>query len=296
MDIKWIEDFLALVEHGSFTKAAEGRNVTQPGFSRRIRSLEYWLGVDLVNRNVFPTTLTKAGEDSIEGMRNSLNCLYELRAQVQESSAHEKMLILSTQHSLSISFFPKWYQKIKPVTTNKGIRLHASNLHDCIIMFLAGQSDFLLCYYSQDMYPELERLDINGLEIDSEYLLPICSAQSEIATKDLNELAGIDMVGFPADSFFGRLIAKECIPKAFPNLSFDLACETAFSDSIKAMVLQGMGMSWLPASLVEEDLARGDLVQLKSLPIHEMKIMLYRQKTARTPEIDVLWKYLAAGD
>lgn len=296
MDIKWIEDFLALVEHGSFTKAAEVRNVTQPGFSRRIRSLEYWLGVDLVNRNAFPTTLTKAGEDSIEGMRNSLNCLYELRAQVQESSAHEKMLILSTQHSLSVSFFPKWYQKIKPATTNSGIRVNASNLHDCIILFLAGQSDLLLCYFSPDMYPELERLDINGLEIDSEYLLPICSAKSDIATKDLNELTSIDMVGFPAESFFGRLIAQECIPKASPNLSFDLVCETAFSDSIKSMVLQGMGMSWLPATLVEEDLSRGDLVQLKNLPIHEMKIMLYRQKAARTPEIDALWKYLAAGE
>lgn len=44
MDIKWIEDFLVLAEQGSFTKAAETRFVTQPAFSRRIRSLETWLG------------------------------------------------------------------------------------------------------------------------------------------------------------------------------------------------------------------------------------------------------------
>ncbi|WP_315980356.1 LysR family transcriptional regulator [Aliamphritea spongicola] len=44
MELKWLIDFTALVEHGSFSKAAESRFVTQPAFSRRIRSLENWLG------------------------------------------------------------------------------------------------------------------------------------------------------------------------------------------------------------------------------------------------------------
>lgn len=38
MEIKWIEDFLALAQYRSFSRAAEFRNVTQSGFSRRIRS------------------------------------------------------------------------------------------------------------------------------------------------------------------------------------------------------------------------------------------------------------------
>ncbi|MCT7654667.1 LysR family transcriptional regulator [Oceanimonas sp. NS1] len=44
MELKWLKDFVALNEHGSFSKAAEARFVTQPAFSRRIRSLENWLG------------------------------------------------------------------------------------------------------------------------------------------------------------------------------------------------------------------------------------------------------------
>jgi DNA-binding transcriptional LysR family regulator len=292
MDIKWMEDFLALVKYGSFTKAAEMRNVTQPGFSRRIRSLEHWLGVDLVDRNVFPTKLTKAGEDSLDTMHHSLNSIYELRAKLQESAAHEKMLILSTQHSLSISFFPKWYQKVKSALDNTGVRVYASDLHDCLVSFLAGQSDLLLCYFSSDIYPELERLDITGLEVSSEYLLPVCSSNSVLNGTSALDYSCIDMIGFPSESFFGRLIRQQCLSKVPTELRFQVVCETAQSDSVKGMVNLGIGMSWLPETMVEEDLTRGSLVQIQDLPTYEMKVMLYRQATARTAEVEKLWQTL----
>ena len=47
MEFIWLEDFLALVDSGNFSRAAELRHVTQPAFSRRIRALEDWVGVDL---------------------------------------------------------------------------------------------------------------------------------------------------------------------------------------------------------------------------------------------------------
>ena len=50
MNILLIEDALALIEEGSMRGAAERRNVTQPAFSRRIATLENWLGVKLVER------------------------------------------------------------------------------------------------------------------------------------------------------------------------------------------------------------------------------------------------------
>ncbi|MCB2102451.1 MAG: LysR family transcriptional regulator, partial [Rhodobacterales bacterium] len=37
MELSWLEDFVALAETGSFSRAAERRNLTQPAFSRRIR-------------------------------------------------------------------------------------------------------------------------------------------------------------------------------------------------------------------------------------------------------------------
>ena len=58
MEIKWLEDFVSLANTRSFSRSAVERRVTQSAFSRRIQQLEQWLGVPLVDRSTYPTTLT----------------------------------------------------------------------------------------------------------------------------------------------------------------------------------------------------------------------------------------------
>ena len=61
MDTNWIEDFLCLADTRSFSRAAGQRHSSQPAFSRRIQSLESWLGTELVDRSSTPLSLTAAG-------------------------------------------------------------------------------------------------------------------------------------------------------------------------------------------------------------------------------------------
>ncbi|ATQ73386.1 MULTISPECIES: LysR family transcriptional regulator [Massilia] len=61
MDMKWVEDFLCLADTRSFSRSASERHSSQPAFSRRIRSLETWLGATLVDRSCNPPSLTPAG-------------------------------------------------------------------------------------------------------------------------------------------------------------------------------------------------------------------------------------------
>jgi DNA-binding transcriptional LysR family regulator len=61
MDTKWVEDFLCLVETRSFTRSANARHSSQAAFSRRIQSLESWVGTPLVDRSSIPLGLTPAG-------------------------------------------------------------------------------------------------------------------------------------------------------------------------------------------------------------------------------------------
>lgn len=293
MDIKWIEDFLALAEHGSFTKAAESRFVTQPAFSRRIRSLENWLGVRLVDRSSFPTKLTEIGTEMITPMRETLNNIYDMRGRFQEKSNHENMLLLSTQHSLSVTFFPRWYAQVSPLIKKKGIRVNASNLHDCIDFFLSGQGDLLLCYFSPDIYPELERKGVTGLQVGVEHLLPVCSAGMNVKTGDKGT-ASINLVGFPSEAFFGRLIQKECISKLSQTTHLELVYETALTEGVKAMVMQGAGMAWLPARVVQKELDSNELELIEQFPTVEMKIMLYKRSSPCKEEIMEFWQQVGS--
>ena len=57
MDSKWLDDFLALSQHGNYSQAAIQRHITQPALSRRIKALEETLGVPLFDRTTTPVTL-----------------------------------------------------------------------------------------------------------------------------------------------------------------------------------------------------------------------------------------------
>ena len=62
MQLKWLEDFVALAQERSFTRAAELRHVTHLAFGRRIRALESWAGTPLIEREAGPVKLTAAGQ------------------------------------------------------------------------------------------------------------------------------------------------------------------------------------------------------------------------------------------
>ena len=51
---------------GNFSQAAELSNISQPAFSRRIKTLEAWVGVTLIDRSRQPVKLTEAGTQMLE--------------------------------------------------------------------------------------------------------------------------------------------------------------------------------------------------------------------------------------
>ena len=72
MELKWLDDYIALIETGCFSAAAARRHVSQPAFSRRIQMLEDWLGVTLIDRTRKPLQFTPLSSDSdLRMARNS---------------------------------------------------------------------------------------------------------------------------------------------------------------------------------------------------------------------------------
>ena len=61
MEIRQLEAFIAVVQEGSFTGAADRLGLTQPSLSARIQGLEAVLGVRLLHRDKRPVQLTRSG-------------------------------------------------------------------------------------------------------------------------------------------------------------------------------------------------------------------------------------------
>ncbi len=72
MDLRRLEHFLAVVDHGGFTAAARKVSVSQPGLSLAVRELEQELGIPLFERLGRRVLLTPAGAALVGPARQTL--------------------------------------------------------------------------------------------------------------------------------------------------------------------------------------------------------------------------------
>ncbi|MGP4084944.1 LysR family transcriptional regulator [Streptomyces sp. KR55] len=82
MDIRQLEYFLAIFDHGGFNRAATALYVSQPALSQTVRSLERDLGTALFHRIGKRAVLTEAGSALIEPARAAVRSMQTARASV----------------------------------------------------------------------------------------------------------------------------------------------------------------------------------------------------------------------
>ncbi len=294
MELKWLDDYIALVELGSFSKAAEARFVTQPAFSRRIRSLEGWLGVSLVDRNQPPTALTLAGQAFAEQARLLSGQILAVRHQMQDINAARAQLVIISQQALAVSFFPSWMQTLEALSGGALIKVETGHLPDNIQSFLAGDGDFLLCYSSKEISAQLGRDDVESLQVGVDQFIPVTALDAQGQPRyGQSTTETLKLVAHPTESFFGHILQHDCLPRLIDEQPVEIACENALSEALKALVQQGYGMAWLPRSLVRRELDNGELQPLsEAYPRVDLTIRLYRLRQPRSQSARQFWEYL----
>src|ERR1700759_3853099 len=148
MDLNWLEDFVAVVEEGGFSRAAERGHGTQPALSRRIRALEDWLGTPLFERATHKLSLTPAGETFRPIAEDVLRRVMAGRQEALEVARLKAETIhFAATHTLSQTFFPKWIQTIQSGKPMPAIQLVAVNFAACEKLLLDAEVQLLLANY-----------------------------------------------------------------------------------------------------------------------------------------------------
>lgn len=65
MNLEHLQSFLAVVDEGSFHRAADARRISQPALTKHIQALEAWVGAPVVERSHRGATLTPVGRELI---------------------------------------------------------------------------------------------------------------------------------------------------------------------------------------------------------------------------------------
>lgn len=294
MKIEWIEDFLALIDAGTFSQAAELRHVTQPAFSRRIRQLEEWLGVELIDRHSARLVLTPHAQAYEAPMRDWLARLYAMRSRIRADAEHGPRAVLTTQHTLTVSYLPRLLRFFRLRAPEARLQVRSSDRSDCILQFQRCEADLLLCSELEGSPLFADRTDIARVPLGTEQLIPVCAAdQQGEPLFDLEQESRLPLIGYAPDSFLGGVLASPYQLNLQRRYDIELVCETAFTIGIRELTLAGLGIGWLPHGLIEGDLEAGKLVSLvESLGGPKLVVACYRQPGDGHYSADTLWQLI----
>jgi len=283
--LKWLEDLVVLLEEKSFTKAAERRHVTQPAFSRRIRLLEDWLGAPIVDRKRKPIGILPSFIEREDEIRELVSHFYQLRARFQDDNSGQKPTVFAVQHTLAASRFPQLLQFIKQQLPDASYRIQTANNDECERLFLK-EAQFMLVYESSNSDFVFAEGIASQLSLACDYLIPVAAPEVYQQLFGKLDKTSIPLLTFPQGGFMSDALMVSCLPAAMQAYTINVICETAFSVSLKEMVLAGMGVAWLPKSLIQQELVAGRVLSLEAaLGTCELPVSLYYRRDSGADEI-----------
>nr|WP_300309409.1 LysR family transcriptional regulator [Halomonas sp.] len=298
MEIRWLEDFLALARTRHFSRAAEEQNVTQPTFSRRIKLLEEEMGTTLINRQTLPLSLTPAGETFLvmcQDVTWRVGATRQRLAQMAEEQAGQ--LHLGASQSLLSHFFPEWLESLdSPPPLVPQLRATSWLLADYFQGLASGEIDLALCYWPVNGNP----LDVADEEtehcvIGRERYFPVCLPDEQGMPSfalDGDRGRSLPLIAYHPRGIIGASISAHLDSQpGCPTLT--VLNESIQSSNIRELVSLGYGLGWLPERVASSALEKGELVHAgESRWTVEFEIRLYRHRSAGRAALELVWPML----
>ncbi len=299
METKWLEDFLTLAETHSFSRAAELRNITQPAFSRRIQALEAWLGTALVDRTMYPTRLTGAGEIFRAEAVSMLAHLGEVRTLLRgREHAGAEAVRIAMPHTLSLAFFPEWIRRIEQRVGPLSTKVTALNVHDAAMSLVDGTSDLALVYHHPHQPVQLDPRRFRMAIIGTESIYPYSRCDEQ--ARPIFDFPGkpgqiIPFLSYAPNAYLKRMV-DYILDHAATRPRLEVRCETDMAEGLKSMLLEGHGMAFLPENAVRRELAAGLLACVGSEYSTQMEIRAYCEyRESARGMLGAIWEDIASA-
>lgn len=302
MDVMRFRDLDRLSRTGNFSQAAEQGNLSQPAFSRRIKSLENWAGATLVDRSRQPVRLTAAGSQILEAGLQALARLEHERNQIIEAqSLPDKYVVtFGTQHSIGWRFYPTWLQTFEEAYGPILSRLRADDLPNCIRDLENGNVDFVIAYAEPSSEGGSQNISASRVSpsilIGTDRLIPVCKPDGDGNPIFDFETGNIEMpyLRFGDAAPIGRHLETLFREQAIPG-RLRTVYENTMAGALRIRARDGIGVAWLPESLVSQDLASGILVRTGRVDWSvDLDIRLFRNSGHLNHLTRAIWTFLKA--
>jgi len=247
-----LETFVAVVEAGSFTKAASRMGRSKAGVSRQVKSLEERLGAQLLHRTTRSLSLTDAGSTLYERAAVALADLRDAETSISDRQ-------MKPQGKLRVSM---------PVAFGRYIAARP------LLELIDQHPELELDLSFSDRYVDVvgEGFDLAvriGDLADSSLIARRAGSTRRIVCASPDYLAGRPGISEPAD-LLGHdclLYARQVAGTAWrfsggQTVNVRGRIRSDSGEALHVAAVHGMGVAWMPDFYIRDDIAAGRLVTL----------------------------------
>ncbi|HHT20043.1 MAG TPA: LysR family transcriptional regulator [Tissierellia bacterium] len=282
MDFRQIDSFLMIAKLGNFSKAAKELYLTQPTISNHIKSLEEELGLSLFHRSSWEVRLTEEGK-LFHGFAQELK---DKRRELMDAmnQSVDKLRGKLTIHTSTIPetyLIPGLIARFQSDNPEVQYQIKHGDSHDIIEGLMDGQIDFGFCG-THIRHPKL-----NYLPLVKDEMVLVVSGRLGEAKLSLEDLPHFNLILREEGSGHRDLLIKELKEQGIALRDLNVVAYSDSTETIKQLVIEGVGGAFLSRFAVERELAEG---QLKMLSLNgvtfERSFYFVTHKEAKLSQIE----------
>ena len=280
--------FDAAARHESYTRAAQELALTQGAVSRQITALEEFVGVALFRRTRHGVLLTASGRDYATQVASHLAALEQDTLDVMRHQGRGQVLQLAAVPTFAtrwlIPRLPDLKRQQPEITVHIETRTRP---------FMFTDTPFDAALFAGTPEQVANWAGTQAVKLLDEVVLPVCTPSLLQGASSLSPQA---MASLPLLQQSTRPLAWRQwfeaqgvqAPQALAGARFELFSMTA------AAAVHGLGLALVPKLLVEDELARGDLVVACQQPLasHRAYYLVRPERDDNTPAMQVFADWL----
>ncbi len=300
MNIRQLEQFVAIVEQGSFQSAAIALGVTQPALTKSISGLEEELGVKLLTRSRGRSSeITVFGRVIYERGLKVLEDLSEVRQSIELlRDGYDGVVRIGFGAAMGASTIAKLAAELRNKLPESMIHIRTGLQHELLPKMRTDQLDFLII-------SGLSQISTDDLVVNTLWRDPFrifMSSEHPLAGKEVYQQAWANEYPWLSSQRLVSTDEKAMIYLGHDNVSGAPQGYDVYDPAIIAQILkQGSFLSAWPSKSFREEESNGLLSSMQIPPVDgeewaSTTHLVYRRGLPMTPAVQAAWRTIHAMD
>lgn len=281
LSIRQLEVFVALIDQGSFTRAARHLRLSQSTVSGHVSDLERRLAVRLVERERSGVVPTSAGKALLVPAREVLRAERGARMAVQELTGLLRGSLRVGGSTIPASYIlPGLFGRFRELHPGVSLQLVTGDSGEIVERVLHADVELGV------VGTQPSRRELESTQIGEDRLILILPPDHPLSGK--RSVAASDLVALPMVHRERGSGTRAATEKALVSASGgepEVVCEVGSTEALKAAVRSGLGIAFISNLAVEDELESGELAttRVRGFDVRRSFHLVTRRETLLSP-------------